>query len=172
VADRLVMSAILRAYNCCLAEFCRADSSRLKGIAMINLDDVEDGIRELERAASLRLAAAMITEYPLEDRRYEGYQLLAQASQRPRLGRLGYRQRAHPIAEVVSERIGDPREGRRHDLRRRVGRHEHEIVRNDQGRAIRRDYRDCGGGQCWRGDNHDSTVDDDHKRLGSILQPG
>jgi len=41
----------------------------LKGIAMINLDDVGDGIKELERVARLGLAGAMITEYPLEDRR-------------------------------------------------------------------------------------------------------
>ncbi len=39
---------------------------------MINLDDVPDGLRELERAARLGLAGAMITEYPLEHRRYDG----------------------------------------------------------------------------------------------------
>jgi predicted TIM-barrel fold metal-dependent hydrolase len=71
VADGALMSAIFRAYNDWLAEFCRADSSRLKGIAMINLDDVQDGQRELERAARLGLAGAMITEYPLEHRRYD-----------------------------------------------------------------------------------------------------
>ena len=37
----------------------------------LNLDDVPDGIKELERAARLGLAGAMITEYPLEDRRYD-----------------------------------------------------------------------------------------------------
>jgi predicted TIM-barrel fold metal-dependent hydrolase len=47
------MSAIFRAYNDWLAEFCRTDPARLKGIAMINLDDVQDGIKELERAARL-----------------------------------------------------------------------------------------------------------------------
>jgi len=71
VADPQLMSAIFRAYNDWLAEFCRTDPARLKGIAMINLDDVEDGIRELERAAHLGLSGAMITEYPLEDRRYD-----------------------------------------------------------------------------------------------------
>jgi predicted TIM-barrel fold metal-dependent hydrolase len=71
VADGALMSAIFRAYNDWLAEFCTADSSRLKGIAMINLDDVQDGIRELERAARLGLSGAMITEYPLEHRRYD-----------------------------------------------------------------------------------------------------
>jgi predicted TIM-barrel fold metal-dependent hydrolase len=71
VADSALMSAIFRAYNDWLAEFCRADPARLKGIAMINLDDVQDGIRELERTARLGFAGAMITEYPLEDRRYD-----------------------------------------------------------------------------------------------------
>jgi predicted TIM-barrel fold metal-dependent hydrolase len=71
VADTSLMSAIFRAYNDWLAEFCRRDPARLKGIAMINLDDVQDGIRELERAARLGLAGAMITEYPLEPRRYD-----------------------------------------------------------------------------------------------------
>src|SRR6516225_4962949 len=51
VADPALMSAIFRAYNDWLAEFCRTDPTRLKGIAMINLDDVQDGIKELERAA-------------------------------------------------------------------------------------------------------------------------
>src|SRR5205085_6227175 len=71
VADTALMSAIFRAYNDWLAEFCRADPARLKGVAMINLDDVQDGISELERTASLGLAGAMITEYPAEDRRYD-----------------------------------------------------------------------------------------------------
>ena len=71
VADTALMSAIFRAYNDWLAEFCKTDASRLKGIAMIILDDVQDGIRELERAARLGLGGAMITEYPLEHRRYD-----------------------------------------------------------------------------------------------------
>jgi len=71
VADTPLMSAIFRAYNDWLAEFCRTDPARLKGIAMINLDDVEEGIKELERTAHLGLTGAMITEYPLEHRRYD-----------------------------------------------------------------------------------------------------
>jgi len=71
VADSALMSAIFRAYNDWLAEFCATDPARLKGIAMINLDDVQEGIAELERTARLGFAGAMITEYPLEDRRYD-----------------------------------------------------------------------------------------------------
>jgi predicted TIM-barrel fold metal-dependent hydrolase len=71
VADTQLMSAIFRTYNDWLAEFCSTAPERLKGIAMINLDDVQDGIRELERTAKLGLVGAMISEYPPEDRRYD-----------------------------------------------------------------------------------------------------
>ncbi len=71
VADPRLMSAIFRAYNDWLAEFCQTDPARLKGVAMINLDNVKDATRELERAARLGLCGAMITEYPVEDRRYD-----------------------------------------------------------------------------------------------------
>jgi predicted TIM-barrel fold metal-dependent hydrolase len=71
VADSALQAAIFRAYNDWLAEFCRTDPLRLKGIAMISMDDVPAAIGELERAARLGLAGAMITEYPLEDRRYD-----------------------------------------------------------------------------------------------------
>ncbi|HEU0155630.1 MAG TPA: amidohydrolase family protein, partial [Stellaceae bacterium] len=71
IADPALMSAIFRTYNDWLAEFCRTDPARLKGVAMVNLDDVEDGLAELERAARLGLCGAMITEYPAEDRRYD-----------------------------------------------------------------------------------------------------
>ena len=71
IADSALMSAIFRAYNDWLADFCAADPKRLKGIAMINLDDVQEGIGELDRAARLGLAGAMITEHPLDHRRYD-----------------------------------------------------------------------------------------------------
>jgi predicted TIM-barrel fold metal-dependent hydrolase len=71
LAGTPLMSAIFLAYNDWLADFCRTDPARLKGIAMINLDDVQDGIKELERAARPGLSGAMITEDPLEGRRYD-----------------------------------------------------------------------------------------------------
>ena len=45
VADSQLMSAIFRTYNDWLAEFCSTAPERLKGIAMINLDDVQEGIQ-------------------------------------------------------------------------------------------------------------------------------
>ena len=71
IKDSALMSAIFRTYNDWLAEFCRTDPVRLKGIAMINLDDVREGIGELERAARLGLSGAMISELPIEERRYD-----------------------------------------------------------------------------------------------------
>ena len=71
VADPELLSAIFRAYNDWLSEFCQTHPDQLKGIAMINLDHVEDGIKELERTAKIGLVGAMITEYPAEDRRYD-----------------------------------------------------------------------------------------------------
>ena len=71
VADTPLMSAIFRAYNDWLTDFCSTNPNRLKGIAMINLDNVPEGVAELERAAAMGMAGAMITEYPREDRRYD-----------------------------------------------------------------------------------------------------
>ena len=71
VADPQLFSAICRAYNDWLAEFCSVDPDRLKAIAMINVDDVADAVSELERTAKLGFVGAMITEYPSEERRYD-----------------------------------------------------------------------------------------------------
>ena len=71
IADSELMSAVFRTYNDWLAEFCQTNSDRLKGVAMINLDDVQQGINELERSAKMGLVGGMITEYPAENRRYD-----------------------------------------------------------------------------------------------------
>lgn len=88
VPDTALMSAIFRTYNDWLAEFCSAAPQRLKGLAMINLDDIQEGIRELERAAKMGLCGGMIAEYPPEARRYldseyEPFWAAAQALQMP-----------------------------------------------------------------------------------------
>ena len=54
-----------------LAEFCKPFPRRIKGIAMLNLDDVQSGVKELERCAKMGLAGAMITIYPPEERAYD-----------------------------------------------------------------------------------------------------
>ena len=61
-----LLTELCRCYNDWLAEFCSADPARLKGIAMLNLDDVPSAVRELERARRDGLAGAMVTVYPPE----------------------------------------------------------------------------------------------------------
>ena len=68
--DSELVTAVFKPYNDWLAEFCGAYPERLKGIAMVNIDDIDSGISELERCAKMGLAGAMITVYPPEDRSY------------------------------------------------------------------------------------------------------
>ena len=68
IPDSLLLSAIFRAYNDWLADFCQPYPHRLKGIAMLNVDDVKDAVGELDRAATQGLARAMIPIRPLEHR--------------------------------------------------------------------------------------------------------
>ena len=71
VPDSELLSAIFHGYNDWLAEFCKPFPRQLKGIAMLNIDDVQAGVNELERCSKLGLAGAMITCYPPEGRPYE-----------------------------------------------------------------------------------------------------
>lgn len=71
VHDDALLTAVFRAYNDWLVEFCRTDSTRLKGIALINVEDVPTAIAELERTRKAGLAGGMITVYPPEDRSYD-----------------------------------------------------------------------------------------------------
>ena len=59
-----VVTAAMHAYNDWLADFCSEDTTRLKGIAMINVDDPDEGAAELERCRRLGLCGALITVAP------------------------------------------------------------------------------------------------------------
>ena len=69
--DSEFLTAIFRAYNDWLAEFCQAAPNRLKGVAMINIDDVAVGIEEMKRCRKKGLIGAMITVRPPVGRRYD-----------------------------------------------------------------------------------------------------
>ena len=70
VQDTALLTGLFRAYNGWIAEFCAAFPDRLKGIAMVNVDDVGEGVRELTACAKLGFAGAMITVYPPEGKAY------------------------------------------------------------------------------------------------------
>jgi predicted TIM-barrel fold metal-dependent hydrolase len=71
VPDSELLTAIFRAYNDWIADFCQAHPNRLKGIALINVDDIPQAVRELGRARKRGLAGGMITVYPSEERSYD-----------------------------------------------------------------------------------------------------
>jgi predicted TIM-barrel fold metal-dependent hydrolase len=54
----------MRVYNDWIAEFCASEPLRLKGIAMLNLDEPEVAELELRRCHGLGLAGALITVAP------------------------------------------------------------------------------------------------------------
>ena len=83
VRDGELLTSIFRTYNDWVGEFCGAVPERLKGIAMLNTDDVWVGIREMERCAKLGFVGAMITVYPPEERSYDkpGYEPLWAAAE-------------------------------------------------------------------------------------------
>ena len=60
-----LLSAIFRAYNDYLSDFCSPHPNQLKGIAMVNVDSVEDAVGELQRVAKNGMAGAMISVRPL-----------------------------------------------------------------------------------------------------------
>ena len=68
--DSELLSALCRAYNAWITDFCRAAPSRFKGIGMLNVDDVDDACQELERCAEQGLAGAFIPVYPVAERPY------------------------------------------------------------------------------------------------------
>ena len=61
--DSELLTASLSAYNGWLADFCSAHPKRLKGVGFINVDDVQTGIKEMERFAKLGLVGAHIPVY-------------------------------------------------------------------------------------------------------------
>lgn len=70
IRDSQLLSASFQAYNDWIAEFCNAYPDRLKGVALINLDNVQEGVEELQRTRRLGLVGALIPAYPWLERPY------------------------------------------------------------------------------------------------------
>jgi uncharacterized protein len=80
--------ACFKSYNDWLAEFCSHDQKRFIGIALISLEDVGEGVKELQRTAKLGLRGAMIwgappREHPYTSREYDRFWEVAQDLQMP-----------------------------------------------------------------------------------------
>jgi predicted TIM-barrel fold metal-dependent hydrolase len=70
VPESGLLSAICRAYNDWIADFCKPYPERLKGIGTLNVDDVEDACGELERCKKMGLVGTFIPVAPLPERPY------------------------------------------------------------------------------------------------------
>ena len=71
VSNTELFEALCIAYNDWIAEFCSGHPHRLKGIGMIPLDNVDNGIKELERTRKMGLQGALISVYSPADRSYD-----------------------------------------------------------------------------------------------------
>ena len=71
VPDSGLLTPFFRTYNDWVGEFCSAVPKRIKGIAMLNVDDVRSGVKEMERCAKMGFVGAMPTVYPSEGRSYD-----------------------------------------------------------------------------------------------------
>ena len=82
--DTEALSVLGRIYNDWIAEFCQAAPDRLKGIGIVNVDDITDAVRELERMRGCGLAGAMIPVAPLPELPYDSpeYEALWTAAER------------------------------------------------------------------------------------------
>ena len=69
--DSALLYELFRAYNDYIAEFCAAAPTRLAGVAMILLDDIEAGTVELRRCSKRGLRGAMISIYPDDSHSYD-----------------------------------------------------------------------------------------------------
>lgn len=70
IADSELLTALCATYNDWITDFCKPYPNRLKGIGMLNVDDVDEACQELERCAKLGLVGVFIPVYPLPDRPY------------------------------------------------------------------------------------------------------
>ena len=70
VPDSELLTEVCRVYNDWITDFCKPYPERLKGIAMLNVDDVDIACQELERSKQLGLVGAFIPVSPLPDKPY------------------------------------------------------------------------------------------------------
>ena len=77
IPDPALLTAVLCASNHWLAEFCANNPARFKGIALINLDNVAEAVKQLDRSAKAGFVGAAIPVDPgrfdYGDPRYEPF---------------------------------------------------------------------------------------------------
>ena len=118
-----LVSAMFRAYNDWLAEYCKPHPGRLRGLAILNVDDVSEAVAELQRAANMGLVGAMIPVGPLEppyyDPVYEPLWAAAQDLEMPLTFHVGTARWWPEAPELTLKVLSDPYELTNSDMRAR-----------------------------------------------------
>jgi predicted TIM-barrel fold metal-dependent hydrolase len=70
IGDTELRAACFGVYNDFVASYCGYDPKRLVGLGLVTLEDIDAGIKELERCAKKGLRGAMIWASPPDDRPY------------------------------------------------------------------------------------------------------
>ncbi|MBM4256163.1 MAG: amidohydrolase [Deltaproteobacteria bacterium] len=68
--DADLQRACFGVYNDWVADFCSHNSKRLYGVGLVSLEDIDMGVKELERIAKRGMRGAMIWGSPPEDKPY------------------------------------------------------------------------------------------------------
>jgi predicted TIM-barrel fold metal-dependent hydrolase len=63
-----LLTEVCRVYNDWITDFCKPYPEGLEGIAMLNVDDVDEACLELERSKKLGLVGAFISVSPVPDK--------------------------------------------------------------------------------------------------------
>lgn len=71
IPDSTAATEAFRAYNDWILDFASVAPDRLKGVALLNVDDVDSAVAELQRCAELGAVGAAIPQSPLEGHRYD-----------------------------------------------------------------------------------------------------
>jgi predicted TIM-barrel fold metal-dependent hydrolase len=118
VRNSELLTECCRAYNDWLAEFCGAAAGHLRGIAALNVDDVDTAVAEAERAAKLGLAGLLVpVSLPrgdtYADPAYDALWAVAAANRLPVCLHIGtdradWRRAGAPVVPGTSSRSGGP----------------------------------------------------------------
>jgi predicted TIM-barrel fold metal-dependent hydrolase len=71
IPDKDYQMACFRAYNNWLADFCKADPVRFKGIGIIPIDEIESAVIELQRCKKIGLSGVSVSVIPTEGQQYD-----------------------------------------------------------------------------------------------------
>ncbi|MSQ24740.1 MAG: amidohydrolase [Dehalococcoidia bacterium] len=68
--DTPLQRACFDAYNAWASDFCKGAPQQLRAIGLVNMDDIEEGVAQVQRVAKLGLAGAMISIKPSQGNEY------------------------------------------------------------------------------------------------------